>query len=108
METIRQRIREYLTDGPRTLRQVSQEIRVSEDEALESLEHIAKDKGGGTKLHVTPAECHSCGYVFVKRERLKPPSRCPACKSERISHPLYALIPIPVKKHSTSSKTGPE
>lgn len=94
METVRQRIRHYLKDGPRSLRDISQELRISEKEALDHLEHIALAKGPEAegKLVVEPSECISCGYVFKKRERLGKPSRCPICKGEKITTPLYSII----------------
>lgn len=93
METVRQRIRHYLRDGPRSLRDISQELRISEKEALDHLEHIALAKGTEAegRLVVEPSECTSCGYVFRKRERLGKPSRCPVCKGEKITTPLYSF-----------------
>lgn len=90
VETIRRRIREFLESGPRTLRDISQELRISEKEALDHLEHIALAKGAG-RLAVEPSECNACGYVFNKRSRLGKPGRCPVCKSESISRPRYYI-----------------
>lgn len=92
METVRQAIREYISDGPRSLRDISQELRISEKEALDHLEHIAKAKlPGGAKLVVEPPVCSSCGYVFRKRERLGKPGRCPVCKGSHITSPEYSI-----------------
>lgn len=91
METLRRQIKEYLKGGPRSLRDISQELRISEKDALTHLEHLAIPKEPGERLHVTPAECLLCGYVFRKRERLKRPSRCPVCKGERLTEPLYQV-----------------
>ncbi|HEX9860288.1 MAG TPA: transcriptional regulator [Nitrospirota bacterium] len=90
-ETVRQRIRDYLKGGERSIRDISQELRISEKEALDHLEHIALARGGDERLVVTPSECGSCGYVFKKRERLGKPGRCPVCKGEKISQPLYRM-----------------
>jgi transcriptional regulator len=90
VETIRQAIREFLMGGPRTLRDISQELRISEKEALGHLEHIARARGHG-RLGMDPAQCNSCGYEFRKRGRLGKPGRCPVCKSESISQPRYYI-----------------
>ncbi len=90
METVRQRIRELLEFAPRTLRDISQELRISEKEALGHLEHIALAKGPG-RLEIEPSECNSCGYVFRKRGKLGKPGRCPVCKGESISRPRYYI-----------------
>lgn len=90
METLRRRLKDYLRDGPRSLREISQELRISEDEAEGHLEHLARTKGG-ERLTLTPAECLSCGYVFRKRQRVGKPSRCPVCRGEHVSSPLYSV-----------------
>lgn len=62
-------------------------------EIYEELEHVAKTlKRRGMRLVVVPARCRSCGYEFRDRERLKKPSRCPRCKSERIDPPKFYII----------------
>jgi len=91
METMRRRIREYLSDGPKSLREISQEMRISEDDALDHLTHIDKARVGDTRLHLIPARCMTCGYVFAKRRRLSSPGRCPVCKGEHIEDPLYEI-----------------
>jgi predicted Zn-ribbon and HTH transcriptional regulator len=107
-ETLRQRIREFISQGPKTVREISQEVRLSEKEVLDHLRHIsaaggAKGAGGaggakgasGAKGHgrfeIIPSECYSCGFSFAKRKRPGRPGRCPVCKSERISEPRYLI-----------------
>ncbi|MGC2423409.1 MAG: transcriptional regulator [Nitrospirota bacterium] len=107
-ETLRQRIREFISQGPKTVREISQEVRLSEKEVLDHLRHIAAagSAGGGTKgtgakgagaakghgmFRIIPSECHSCGFSFAKRKRPGRPGRCPVCKSERISEPRYVI-----------------
>ena len=59
-------------------------------DVYEELEHIRKTlRRQGIKLTMVPPECRKCGYVFKDREKLSKPSRCPRCKSERISPPLF-------------------
>jgi len=38
---------------------------------------------------VVPARCRNCGYEFRGRERLRKPSKCPRCHSERIEPPRF-------------------
>ncbi|MCI4464657.1 MAG: transcriptional regulator [Thermoproteus sp.] len=59
-------------------------------EIYDELEHVAKTlKRQGLKLAVVPARCRNCGYEFRDRERLRKPSKCPRCHSERIEPPRF-------------------
>jgi predicted Zn-ribbon and HTH transcriptional regulator len=87
-ETVRQAIIQFLGDGHRSVREISQAIHVAEKEVYGHLEHIRRS---GRHIAVTPAVCRKCGYVFAKRERLTPPGRCPLCRHEAISAPLFGL-----------------
>lgn len=90
MPTLRQEIATLLEKETLDLRGISQTLRISEKEVLGHLEHIARSVHP-RKLVVEPAACLSCGFVFKKRERFSAPSRCPICKSESISPPLYRI-----------------
>ena len=46
---------------------------------------------GSAGLLVSLSFYASCGLVFRTRDRLTSPSRCPECKSERISSPRFTL-----------------
>ncbi len=87
-ETVRQAIVQFLGAEPRSAREISQALHVAEKEVYGHLEHIRRS---GRHLVVTPAECRKCGYVFGKRDRLTPPGRCPLCRHEAISEPLFSL-----------------
>jgi predicted Zn-ribbon and HTH transcriptional regulator len=91
-ETIRQAILRALDQGPATSRDLSRLVGIPEDEVAHHLEHLQRSLAKSErKLVVTPAECHVCGYVFERRRRLKKPSSCPECRSQRIHPPHYAL-----------------
>ncbi|MEL9990515.1 MAG: transcriptional regulator [Thermoproteus sp.] len=61
-------------------------------EIYEELEHVARTlKRQSYKLMVVPARCRNCGYEFRDRERLKKPSKCPVCHSERIEPPKFYI-----------------
>jgi len=93
METIREKLARVLLESGRpldvyTLRNlIGADLKLSELYA--ELEHVAKTlKRRGIKLRIINARCKNCGYEF-NRERFKKPSKCPRCKSERISPPLF-------------------
>ena len=53
---------------------------------LIKIEKICKIKGW--KLIYTPSVCKNCGF---KINEIKPISRCPKCKSEKIEEPKYFI-----------------
>lgn len=85
--TLRQALLEALRGPPATARDLSQVVRISERDVLDHLEHLAES----VDLVVEPAECKACGFVFEGRTRMKKPSRCPECKSERVAPPRFCL-----------------
>jgi predicted Zn-ribbon and HTH transcriptional regulator len=99
--TIPSLIREALSNGPLTARDLSRELGVSEREVLRNLEHLERTlKESGAKLIVDPAACLGCGFVFRKRERLNRPSRCPVCRGERLSSARFGVEPARNKPES--------
>lgn len=91
-ETVRRQIRALLEEGPHTAKEISFAIRRPEKEIESHLEHLRKSlHAEGRRLTQVPAECRGCGFVFRKRERLKAPGRCPACKGESISDPSFRV-----------------
>ncbi|MEZ0319336.1 MAG: transcriptional regulator [Pyrobaculum sp.] len=94
METVRERIIKVLVEAkePLTVYQLQAlvETDLKPSELYDELEHVRKTlKRQGYRLEVVPAVCKSCGYEFRDREKLKKPSRCPRCKSERIEPPKF-------------------
>lgn len=91
-DTVRREITAALEQGERSARDLSREVGISEKEVYSHLEHIRKSmSAAGRHLAVTPAECRKCGFVFSKRERLKKPGKCPACRGESIHEPLFSI-----------------
>ena len=89
----RQALVDELTRGPATLRDLSGAVSLSEKEVADHLPHIAKSaKRRQLRFVIEPAKCHRCDFVFENRSRPKTPSRCPACKSERIEPPRFSLV----------------
>ncbi|RPI36357.1 MAG: transcriptional regulator [Nitrospiraceae bacterium] len=91
--TIRQDIISLLEENAAlTAKDISAEVRIPEKEVYGHLEHIQKSlTKDGHHLHVKPAECLKCGFVFAKREKLKTPGRCPVCHEEHIQEPLFSI-----------------
>jgi len=72
--------------------EISTTVGIGEKEVYTHLSHIARSlKPQRKELVIKPAECLKCGYVFKKRKRLTPPSRCPICKSEYTRNPMYRI-----------------
>jgi hypothetical protein len=91
-ETTRHAIITLLVEGPISAAEISTAVGLPEKEVSSHLEHIRRSlHATGTVLEVTPAECRHCGFVFAKRERLTSPGRCPVCRHEAISDPLFSI-----------------
>jgi predicted Zn-ribbon and HTH transcriptional regulator len=91
-ETLRRRIIALLKERPFGGKELSGQLRVPERDIYEHLDHIRKTMNKGDhKLVVTPAQCEKCGFVFVKRGRLKRPGKCPICRSESLQEPLFSV-----------------
>ena len=91
-ETVRHAIIDQLRCQTLSAREISALAHIQEKEVYGHLEHIRRSiQAGGGFLEVTPAECRSCGFVFVKRGRLTPPGKCPVCLHETIFEPLFHI-----------------
>jgi predicted Zn-ribbon and HTH transcriptional regulator len=90
--TLRQEILTLLEWQEMTARDLAVEVGIPEGEAESHLEHIRRSLAKGKKrFHVLPSECRTCGFVFAKRKRLSRPGRCPRCRGQSISPPLYRV-----------------
>lgn len=91
-ETVRQEIISVLSQGAASAKDISFEVRIPEKEVYDHLEHIRKTLNKTDHhLLIVPAECVKCGFVFSKRERLRKPGKCPVCKGESITEPLFSI-----------------
>lgn len=91
--TIRQQLSTLLGAGPCTARELSQQLRISEKQVTQHLEHIARSAAGrGRRLKILPIHCLDCGYGFSDRKRFTPPSRCPRCKQSHLEEVRYAIV----------------
>jgi len=82
---------QLLQESSSTARDLSRALGIPEKEVYYHLSHIEKSlrlRGGVIQ---EPARCLDCGFNFKKRHRLTSPSRCPICRSEAITPPVYYL-----------------
>ncbi|MFH2122482.1 MAG: transcriptional regulator [Pseudomonadota bacterium] len=91
-ETIRHAIIILLLEGPISAKEISAAVGLPEKEVANHLEHIRRSlHATSAVLEVEPAECRLCGFVFVKRERMSSPGKCPVCRHEAICDPLFSI-----------------
>jgi len=90
--TERRRIISAITGSARSARQISAAAGIPEKEVYGHLRHIRRTVAReGLRLTVIPAECNRCGFLFRKRDRPERPGKCPVCRGESISPPLFAI-----------------
>jgi hypothetical protein len=93
VETLRQALVVALRERPQTARELSGVVRIAEREVVDHLTHLERSlSSAGEVLVIEPACCKSCGFSFDARVRHGRPSRCPECRSERISSPRFSVI----------------
>jgi predicted Zn-ribbon and HTH transcriptional regulator len=101
--TVRQSIAELLRSRELTAQEISKQASIPERDVAEHLRHIEHTLlQSGERLHVLSPHCVKCGFVFEQREKHGRPSRCPQCKSERLSKPRFSVVP-----HSRSPSNAP-
>ena len=89
-ETIRQNIVSLLKEKTLSVKDISFYVMIPVKDFCEHLEHIQKNKRDYS-LHITPARCNKCGFVFKKRDKLKKPGKCPVCRGKSIEEPLFFI-----------------
>ena len=91
-KTTRQAIIDELLLGFRTIRDLSQTLSISEKEVIAHLPHVKQSaKHKGYDFVMEPSKCLKCGFIFEHREKWAKPSRCPECKEEKITTPMFGL-----------------
>ena len=91
-ETVRHALADLLAGSTLSARDISGMLGIAEKEIYSHLEHLRKSlHANGGALEVTPPECRHCGFVFVKRDRLNAPGKCPVCRHEAITEPLFTV-----------------
>ncbi|MBF0100757.1 MAG: transcriptional regulator [Desulfobacterales bacterium] len=92
MKTIRQYLIEILEEQEMDPKGLSKRLKISEKEVHTHLTHIQRSlKAQKKKLHITPAQCLRCDFVFKDRNRFTRPGRCPKCKEGHLSPPCFKI-----------------
>ena len=90
IKTIRKDIIEILEKEKHTVKQLSDYFGVPVADIIEDLKHIRQTlKPMHRKLVEQNPLCKHCGFDFRNREKLSRPSRCPRCRSEDITEPVF-------------------
>lgn len=91
-QTPAQRLTEALRSGEwLTSKELSQRAQLSEKELPQVLEKVQRSLRGESMERESP-RCLACGFQFDERQRFRRPSRCPECKSERITPVRLRLL----------------
>jgi len=89
--TVRAALEAALRGPPRSAKELSAAVGIPERAVGPHLEHLARSVAArGERLELLPPRCVACGFVLVS-DRAKRPSRCPACRSERLEPPRFRL-----------------
>jgi predicted Zn-ribbon and HTH transcriptional regulator len=92
IKTIRQHMKDIILNHPHTAQDISKLIGIREKEVYDHLQHISKTVSQKEKFIIHPGKCQSCHFEFKKRTRLTTPGRCPICKHESITRPLFEIV----------------
>lgn len=88
--TIRQEMIDVLSEGPQTIRDLSQAVGIMEKDVVAHLPFIEKSlKRQGKVLKNQPYQCMGCGFVFEGRKKYSKPGKCPSCKKSRIEQAFF-------------------
>ena len=82
--TFRKTLIDVLTAQPRSVSSIARELGLKRGDVEDDLRHaIRSARASGRRVLIEPARCRSCGFTFGD-DKLSKPSRCPACRSERL------------------------
>lgn len=90
--TRRKEIADLLRASAMTVRELARLFSADTSDIVTDLEHIARSIKPKERLEVQPSMCRACGFVFKTREKLKKPSKCPRCKHEKITEPVFSIV----------------
>ena len=92
LRSIREDIMSALQEQPLSAKEISGAVRIPEKDVFDHLHHIQKTINRiGLTFVMKPSECKKCGFIFMKREKLKKPGKCPNCRHESITEPVYLI-----------------
>jgi predicted Zn-ribbon and HTH transcriptional regulator len=89
--TTRERIADRLRAEPATPSALAAEFDVGPHSAVEHVRHLARSlDAADEQLQVAPPTCEDCGFDrFDDPANL--PSRCPDCKHEAVTEPVFRI-----------------
>jgi predicted Zn-ribbon and HTH transcriptional regulator len=89
--TLPQALRARLTGAePQSLKQLSAELGVPEKVLPDALDKLSRSlRHTEQQLRRLVPACLECGFEFSERSRSSSPSRCPRCRSERITRARF-------------------
>lgn len=89
--TTREQMVERLREEALTAPALAREFDVTATDALSHVQHVARSLDStDEQLLVAPPACRDCGFDDFD-DLLNRPSRCPECKSENISDPVFRV-----------------
>lgn len=92
LATIRRQLESLLSGEPLSARAISVALGIPEKAVSGHLAHLRRTlQPTRCRLEIIPATCRKCGFIFAKRERLQRPGRCPVCREQSITDPLFAI-----------------
>ena len=90
METTRQQIADQLRASPATAAELGAALSLPPSTVYEHLRHVAQSVDGDESVLVSPPTCRDCGFDGFD-DRINAPSRCPACRCERVDEPTFVI-----------------
>jgi predicted Zn-ribbon and HTH transcriptional regulator len=89
--TTRERVADALREDPATVSELSKRVGAPRSAVYDHLRHIARSLDGtDEQFLVAPPECTDCGFADFD-DPVNYPSRCPACRSERIEEAVFTV-----------------
>lgn len=89
MPTKREQLVEVLQHDAYTPRELAEEVGIRVRDVIDHLGHIRRSHK--SNFRIESAECIKCRFVFSDRRKLQTPSRCPKCRSERVTEPRFSI-----------------
>jgi predicted Zn-ribbon and HTH transcriptional regulator len=87
--TVRKEIIDRLKENKMSIREIALHYHITTEEVATDLMHIGKSIYPRQELRMEIPVCRTCGFQFKERAKLKPPSKCPKCRHEKITEPKF-------------------
>jgi hypothetical protein len=89
--TTRQRLTAALREAPASASDLADRLDVARSVVYDHLRHVARSlEPADERLLVAPPECRACGFAGFD-DPVAHPSRCPACRAERIEEAVFVV-----------------